>query len=76
MDFFVPSINTVIEFDGKQHFYYVQRYHKTYEGFLDSIYRDKLKDKLLDEHGIRLIRISYKDKISKSYILNLLNRTN
>lgn len=75
VDFFIPSINTAIEFDGKQHFYYFERYHKTYEGFLNSIYRDKLKDRLLDEHGIRLIRISYKDKISKSYILNLLNKT-
>lgn len=76
VDFFIPFINTAIEFDGAQHFHYVERYHKTYEGFLNSIYRDRLKDKLLDEHGIRLIRISYKDKISKSYILNLLNETN
>lgn len=76
VDFFIPSINTAIEFDGKQHFNYFERYHKTYEGFLNSVYRDKLKDRLLNENGIRLIRISYKDKISKSYILNLLDKAN
>lgn len=76
IDFYLPSINTAIEFDGAQHFHYVQRYHKTYDGFLDSIYRDELKNKLLDENGINLIRISYKDKISKTYLTSLLNNTN
>ena len=76
VDFYIPSINTAIEFDGAQHFHYVERYHKTYDGFLESVYRDKLKDKLLNEHGINLIRISYKDKISKTFINSVLNETN
>lgn len=76
VDFYIPSLNIAIEFDGAQHFHYVERFHKTYEGFLESQYRDELKNKLLVENGIKLIRISYKDKISKTFLMNVLNDTN
>lgn len=76
IDFYIPSVNTAIEFDGAQHFQYIERFHKTYENYIESVYRDRLKDKLLVEHGIRLIRLSYKDKITKSFLNNILNSTN
>ena len=76
IDFYIPSVNTAIEFDGAQHFQYIERFHKTYENYIESVYRDRLKDKLLVEHDIRLIRLSYKDKITKSFLNNILNSTN
>lgn len=76
IDFYIPCLNVAIEFDGAQHFHYVERFHKTYKGFKESLYRDKLKDRLLDEHGIKLIRISYKDRISKTYLISILDNTN
>lgn len=36
------------------------------------VYRDRLKDKLLKEHGIRIIRIKHDSKITKTFIDSLL----
>lgn len=74
VDFYIESLNLAIEYDGRQHFHFVKRFHKTLKEFEDSIHRDKIKEKLLAEHGIRLIRISYKDKISKSYVVELIKQ--
>ena len=76
VDFYIPSLNTAIEFDGEQHYKFTKRFHRTYDRFIESQYRDRLKNTLLGEKGIRLIRVSYKDKISKSFIINLINKTN
>ena len=42
------------------------------ESFEKQVERDNLKNKLLEEHGIKVVRITYKDKITKDYICNLL----
>ena len=72
VDFYIPSINTVIEYDGEQHYKYCPYFHRTLEQFENQVYRDKLKDMLLKEHNIRIIRIKYNDKITNSFIYNIL----
>lgn len=72
VDFYIPSKNLVLEYDGEQHFKFVSRFHKTKECFEKQVERDNLKNKLLEEHGIKVVRITYKDKITKDYICNLL----
>lgn len=62
-DFFIPDINTIIEVDGEQHFTY--KWGNKYD--FNIKIRDKIKDKYCYDHGIRLIRISYKDIINDSY---------
>lgn len=75
VDFYIPSVNTAIEFDGKQHYHFVKRFHKTYDEFLESKYRDHIKEQLLGGHGIRLIRISYEERISESLIIDLISKS-
>ncbi|ALN97867.1 hypothetical protein Bp8pS_188 [Bacillus phage vB_BpuM-BpSp] len=61
-DFYLPSYDLLIEYDGVQHF------KPTYgqENFEKQLKRDKLKDKFCKENDKKLIRISYKeDHISK-----------
>ena len=59
IDFYIPSKNVAIEYDGMQHYKYVEYIHHTEENFHKSQIRDRLKEELLLEHGIKLIRIKY-----------------
>ena len=57
-DFYLPHINTLIEYDGKQHFL-VQEY---FANDLEEIQRrDAIKTKYAEDNNIRLIRIPYWD---------------
>lgn len=60
-DFYLPKLNTCIEFDGKQHFQYSKDFDKgdrskvKYRQYLDS-----LKNNYCENKGIKLVRITYK----------------
>ena len=56
-DGYFKSANVVIEFDGAQHRIPIERYGGK-EKFTRLQENDKLKDKLLNEHGIKVIRIN------------------
>lgn len=72
-DFIVFMGNNIIliEIDGEQHRRYVEHFHKSYEGFLRSITKDKIKNTFSNLHhqykinGINynlfLLRISYEN---------------
>tara|TARA_Y100000310_G_C20704363_1_gene833743 strand:+ start:33910 stop:34641 length:732 start_codon:yes stop_codon:yes gene_type:complete len=57
-DFFLPDINTCIEYDGKQHFIPVEKFGGQKE-FEKCQIRDGHKNMYCDENDITLIRISY-----------------
>lgn len=71
VDFYIPKINLAIEYDGEQHVRYSKFIHKTYDNFIELKERDVLKNKLLEEHNIKLIRINY--KTSYDNIENILS---
>jgi len=63
-DFYLPEINTCIEYDGRQHFEPVKFSQKTSletskKAFLKIQKSDKIKNKYCLEHNINLIRIPY-----------------
>jgi hypothetical protein len=60
-DFYLPHINTIIEFDGEQHFKRSTFFHKTEEEFLERVEDDLYKNNYCKDK-IRLIRISYNEK--------------
>lgn len=47
------------EYDGYQHFNFPNIFHETKQEFDEQVERDKLKDKMCKELGIKLIRIPY-----------------
>ena len=57
-DFYVPSIRTCIEFDGKQHYFPVEHFGglKAYECLKVN---DKIKEDYCEDNYINLIRIRY-----------------
>ena len=59
-DFYIPSKNLLIEYDGEQHFSlgYLNGKYKTTKRDLKSIqYRDKIKNQFSKNNGIELLRI-------------------
>ena len=57
-DFYIPSVNLLIEYDGEQHFRAVDGWggEKTFKGIQT---RDKIKTKYAFQHGFKLVRIKY-----------------
>lgn len=58
LDFYVPSKNLAIEYDGRQHFEDVP-FYTTNCSFEDIQRRDSIKDTYCMTNGIKLIRIPY-----------------
>jgi very-short-patch-repair endonuclease len=58
-DFYVIEEDTLIEFDGKQHFQ--KSFNESDLDFNLRKYHDKLKDEFARDYNYRLLRISYKD---------------
>lgn len=71
-DFYLPQYNTLIEYDGEQH--YKPNKSRFSEEIVKEIqYRDHIKDEFCKNNNIRLIRIPYTDynKLTNNYILSL-----
>jgi hypothetical protein len=70
-DFYIPSINTCIEFDGIQHFKEIKFWGK--EHYNDRVKKDNIKNIYCLENNIRLIRIKYdEDILEKLKIENII----
>lgn len=71
-DFYIPSLDILIEVDGEQHFRPVNFGGMTDEKakliFTQTINRDDMKNKWCKKHNKTLIRISYLDIKDKSYV--------
>lgn len=73
-DGYFEDINLVIEFDGVQHRTPISKYGGQ-ERFKIQIQNDNLKDTLLKEHNINLIRIDSRTKwYDENYLKQLLSR--
>jgi len=57
-DFYIPSKNILIEYDGWQHFF-VNEYFGGIEAFNDREIKDNIKNKYCEDNNIPLIRIPY-----------------
>ena len=70
-DFYIPAINTVIEYQGIQHFEPVEFFGGEI-AFQDLKKRDKIKQEYCKLHGINYIAISYNENID-SALINILS---
>jgi len=57
-DFYIPNINLLIEYDGKQHFE-PEVFFGGKDNFLENKKRDKIKDEYAKNNDIKLLRIPY-----------------
>lgn len=58
-DFYIPERNTVIEYNGRQHYEEKRTFYKTHEEFEDAIKRDQIKRDYCKKNGILEIEIPY-----------------
>ena len=71
IDIYYPDYNLAIEVDGEQHDKYCSKFYKSQKDFNHRKYLDKLKNKLLSNHNVSLVRIKASD--SKQQIINKLS---
>ena len=73
-DFYLPEQNTLIEYDGEQHFKPVN-YYGGEEGFFYRKKNDKIKNEYCRNNNIKLIRIHYalSDNEIESKLIDALN---
>jgi len=63
-DFYIPDLNTCIEYDGEQHYRWVKSW-MTEQKFLNLQEHDRRKNEYCDKHGIRLIRIRWDEDVDE-----------
>ncbi|ARF12360.1 hypothetical protein Klosneuvirus_5_30 [Klosneuvirus KNV1] len=70
LDGYCEELKLAFEYDGEQHYKFIERFHKSEENFKKQLENDSLKDKLCKENNIILIRIPYSLKYDeiKAYI--------
>lgn len=72
-DFYIPSLNIAIEYDGKQHFEVVpfsKDENKNIENFKRCQQNDKIKTQYCKDNNIKLVRIPYTEFDNIENILN------
>lgn len=69
-DIYIPEINTIIEWDGIQHFEYIEHFHRKIENYHERQHYDCEKTKICIRNNIKLIRMDY-TCYNNSYSKNL-----
>lgn len=59
LDCFCEDLKLALEYNGKQHYEFVPKFHKTKNDFYNQKYRDEIKKRLCSENGIDLIEVPY-----------------
>ena len=67
LDIFIPSLNTAIEYQGRQHFVPISRYGGE-EELVKTKERDERKYLLCKENRVRLLYISFEKEAPESYL--------
>lgn len=71
-DFYLPEYNTVIEYNGLQHYKSIE-YFGGEQALADNQKRDIIKYRYLEEKGINLVVVRYDEEDVESYLLNRLS---
>jgi protein-arginine kinase activator protein McsA len=72
-DFYIPHINTVIEYHGIQHYEYIEFFHKNHNGFLYQLERDRIKRTYCSNNNIDYVAIRYNCDNLRTIIETLLD---
>jgi hypothetical protein len=64
-DFIILSEKLMVEVHGRQHYEFVQHFHRTPEGFREAKQRDANKRKWCDINGIRYVECPYNESVEQ-----------
>ncbi len=65
LDGFNRQLRIAFEYNGPQHYMFIEHYHKTFQHFVNQMIRDEIKKELCVENKITLIIVPYKIKPKK-----------
>ena len=68
LDIYLPRLDLAFEFDGEQHFKYIEHFHGDRMGFARAKKRDQEKDAVCIEKEITLIRVAYSEEMTKETV--------
>lgn len=74
IDIFIKELNLAIEYNGKQHYEPVM-YFGGNEGYLKTVFRDKIKKKKCFKNGCKLIEVKYDEDLYR-FVESLKNEFN
>lgn len=72
LDVYCPAHKIAAEYHGRQHFQFVEHFHKDLAGFKEAQERDWQKAEICKEQGIALAVFTYKDVLSKQLVFDRL----
>lgn len=76
IDIYIPYLGIAIEYNGRQHYEYVEHFHKDLSGFHSSKLLDSKKYNFLVEKGIKLVYIPFDQMVdNKEELLALIENT-
>jgi len=75
IDFFIPVLGIVFEFDGSQHSKYNSFFHGSKKAFEAQIIRDQKKEEWCALNGFRIVRVTDK-YITKEQLIGLIINSN
>jgi hypothetical protein len=75
LDFFCEELKLAFEYNGQQHYEFMEFFHKTEENFEKQLEHDELKLKLCTKENVKLIIVPYTITLEKmySYVLSELD---
>lgn len=72
LDIFCPKYQLAVEYHGRQHFEYIEFFHKDAHGFDEHYKRDMRKVEICKERGIALVVFRYNDLLTEEVVLERL----
>lgn len=72
LDVFCPKYNLAAEFHGRQHFEYVDHFHRNSDGFKTHKERDIKKEEMCRQQGIVLVVFRYNDVLTETAVFERL----
>lgn len=75
LDIYIPSLKTAVEYQGRQHFVPVSRYGGEKELKLTKE-RDERKFNICNEHGIRILYVSFEKEAPEAYFGSIYKSAN
>lgn len=75
IDVAVPFYRIALEYHGRQHFQFVEHFHKNEEEFIKAVARDVSKKTACLDAGWRFVEFSYKDILTEALVVDRIINT-
>jgi hypothetical protein len=72
VDIYVENYGLCVEYQGRQHYFYPNRFHKSFEEYKEQLRRDRLKKELIVNRNMRYISWRYDEPLTFEHVAKRL----